>query len=276
MTDDNEISLASHNALINAKSHFMRVCASLMINAEGWCIFYPGRTPMISATKTEGDKKLTVEFRTSPDVTGVFYVIELTLPDAPGPQRMTLHNHNLYEGMKNIAGHFDAPHGTVEHDTDQDRYGNKISIIRLDIGATFENGRKLSMTTLPSRNHAVTRKRIKRQNEDKTSSTIDIRYFEPDNDCIASTMDIGPYKLSWGDGEYLGYTADDAPPLDETILRSSGLSDDLVLLEVLHQITKFPLLWQSQADRQARKDKTNTSTQPPRWQKHSPRPSVRR
>lgn len=267
MTSDNEISLATHNALINAKSNFMRVCASLMINAEGWCIFYPGRTPMISATKTEGDKKLTVEFRTSPEVSGVFYVIELTLPDAPGPQRMTLHNDNLYEGMKSIAGHFDAPHGTIEHDADQDRYGNKISIIRLDIGATFENGRKLSMTTLPSRNHAVTRKRIKRQNEDKTSSTIDIRYFEPDNDCMESTLNIGPYKLSWGDCDYLGYSAEDAPPLDETIIRSSGASSDLVLLDVLNQIMKSPTLWQSQADREAAKAQKKPSAVPPHFQR---------
>lgn len=121
------------------------------------------------------------------------------------------------------------------------------------------------MTTLPSRNHSVIYKHIKRQNEYKTSSTIDVRYFEPNNDCIASTLNIGLYKLFWSNSDYLGYTAENARPLDETLLRSSGMSDDLILLEVLHQIMKHPLLWQSKADRKAQKGKA--STLPPRFQK---------
>lgn len=167
----------------------------------------------------------------------------------PESSNISTHNLNSILGLLDeVAPFYQSPLGTIERENSQDRWGNEISLIRIPSPPVPDtNGTDiltLTMATLPSRNRTVTRERINYDPEGSPHLSIDIRSTEPDNDTIPSTLVIGPYTLSWGDGDFLGCTQEPGiPALDLTRIATSNGYSSKVITDVVRQMLPNTFLW---------------------------------
>lgn len=206
--------------------------------------FGPNRHFILQSKET----KTTIIVSIDPDSGEPAYSVN-HLTNDPNTSGLGTHDMNsILSLLDTIAPLYQSAFGTIERENSQDRWGNKISLIRIPSppvpGKSGKDILTLTMATLPSRNRTVTRKRINYAPEGSPRLSLDVRSTEPDNDTIPSTLVIGPYTLSWGDGDFLGCTQEPGiPALDLTRIATSNGYSSTVITDVVRQMLPNTSLW---------------------------------
>lgn len=139
--------------------------------------------------------------------------------------------------------------GIIEWNKEIDKWDNKVSIITLPDGTKY---RMVHHKVRQGKGHLEYATIYAGKNK-----FMRYRHFTPDRDAEPTTLTIGNYKISWGDGICLGVEVDpNGPPELEAILKqldevftiaSEGKiydGDDLFLMNILLHASQFPI-WQS-------------------------------
>lgn len=123
----------------------------------------------------------------------------------------------------------------IQHRVETDKYGNEVSIVRL------ENGRYFRMVHYSPKHH-FRQKSIIYASRGKF---VRVETYHSNNDCALVTIKIAGYEMAWGDGDPSTPVNNPAgPDLTATLKHIFDDNFDSVILTVLDAIQDRDDLWE--------------------------------
>lgn len=128
--------------------------------------------------------------------------------------------------------------GTINHEAETDKFGNKVSIIRLFQGRTFR------MVHYPSKS----RYRKFFTIYGGRGRYLKVMQYTPDIDTRATRIECGGYAVEWGDGDNLGVEAmagngNIIPALMEELQEVVEDDFEQVILTVVRSVQDIEACW---------------------------------
>lgn len=124
---------------------------------------------------------------------------------------------------------------SVARRVEKDRFDNDVSLITLADGTRFRMVHH--KPARHSRQHATIYA--------GRGKFVKVKYFIPDNDCMATSIDIAGYGMSWGDGDPLGSASNpEGPDLKDQLEAIREDDFDAVIILVLTAIKSLDEIWE--------------------------------